>query len=163
MTVIESALQIAAKEHDVYHVKEVGGANRGPRVEEYLHSVGLGPGNPWCAAFVNWCLRQAGFLGGPMSGAGAVRYWSKWANDRGRLLSGGKFAKRGDLFCWLNANGTGHIGFVCETKVVAGVWWIRTIEGNSNENGSREGDRVVRKWRMVTSKYRFIKLGDSVK
>ena len=157
-TIVEKALFLAAEECDVRHVREVGGANRGPRVEEYLRSVGLGPGNPWCAAFVSWCLRHAGFLGGPTSGAGAVRYWAKWADDRGKLLSGGAFAKRGDLFLWLNTNGTGHIGFVCEGTRKLGISWIRTIEGNSNENGSWEGDRVVRKWRRVSAKTRFIRV-----
>lgn len=155
---VEAALLTAAKEHDVYHVRETGN-NRGPRVEMYLASVGLGPGNPWCAAFCNWNLKQAGYPTGPKVGAGAVRNWIKWADDHGRLYRGGQWARRGMLFCWLNSNQTGHIGFVAEVKKgVAGTWWIRTIEGNSDENGSREGVAVVRKWRLVTSKYRFIDL-----
>lgn len=157
---IERALLAAAHECDVLHVHEEGGPNHGERVEDYLRTVGLGPGNPWCAAFVTWCLRKAGYQQGPQQGAGAVRNWAKWAEDRGKLLSGGAFAKRGDLFLWLNANQTGHIGFVCETTKKAGLWWVRTLEGNSNENGSREGDRVVRKWRLATAKFRFVRLTD---
>ena len=37
----------------------MGGANRGPQVEAYLKSIGLGGGNAWCAAFVYWCINQA--------------------------------------------------------------------------------------------------------
>jgi len=33
------------------------GSNRGPRVEEYLHSVHLGPGYAWCAAICLLALR----------------------------------------------------------------------------------------------------------
>lgn len=156
--VLERALLVAAHECDVLHVRESGGANRGARVEMYLASAGLGPGNPWCAAFVTWCLRKAGYEGGPQAGMGAVRYWAKWAEDRGRLLSGGAFASRGDLFLWVNPDGTGHIGFVCEAARRFGVWWVRTLEGNSNEAGSREGDSVVRKWRRVSARMRFVRL-----
>jgi len=156
--ILERALLVAAHECDVLHVHEVGGENRGERVEEYLAAAGLGPGNPWCASFVTWCLRKAGYQGGPQAGAGAVRYWAKWAEDRGRLLSGGAFARRGDLFLWLNEDGTGHTGFVCEVARKLGFWWVRTLEGNSNEAGSREGDAVVRKWRAVTARFRFVRL-----
>src|SRR5689334_18055828 len=34
------------------------GSNRGEKVEAYLRSTGLGPGFPWCAAFVNWCIQH---------------------------------------------------------------------------------------------------------
>ena len=34
-------------------------SNRGPAVEAYLDSVGLGKGNPWCCAFTYWCFEQA--------------------------------------------------------------------------------------------------------
>jgi hypothetical protein len=34
-------------------------SNRGPAVETYLASVGLGKGNPWCCAFTYWCFEQA--------------------------------------------------------------------------------------------------------
>ena len=39
-------------------VREQGGANRGEQVEQYLASVGFGPGYAWCAAFVSWCYQQ---------------------------------------------------------------------------------------------------------
>src|SRR5215813_7754666 len=40
-------------------VKEAGGDNHGKFVEVYLRSVGLGPGAPWCAAFVHYRLQEA--------------------------------------------------------------------------------------------------------
>ena len=41
-------------------VRELTGNNDGADVEKYLESVGLGKGYAWCAAFVHWCLEQAG-------------------------------------------------------------------------------------------------------
>lgn len=155
---VERALQVAAHEADVLKVKEEGGNNRGKRVEMYLKGVGLGPGNPWCAAFVSYCLLDAGYPFGPTTGRAAVRNWKAWADKHGKSLYNAMLANRGDLGGWLNPNKTGHIFFIAEVKKTLGIWWVRTIEGNSNEDGSREGDRVVRKWRRVTSKMFFIRL-----
>ena len=83
----------------------------------------------------SWCLVKAGFAGGPLSGRAAVRNWARWADASGRVRS---VPKRGDLFFWLNANGTGHIGFVTKAD---GVQFV-TIEGNTNAGGSREGARM---------------------
>ncbi len=38
---------------------EIGGNNKGKWVKKYLQPVGLGEGNPWCAAFLSWCFLQA--------------------------------------------------------------------------------------------------------
>ncbi|MBM3449786.1 MAG: hypothetical protein FJX78_02155 [Armatimonadetes bacterium] len=46
---VRRALEIAGSQEGV---REVGGPNQGPQVNEYLKSVGLGPGARWCAAFV---------------------------------------------------------------------------------------------------------------
>jgi len=39
-------------------IRELTGNNDGPEVEQYLKSVGLGKGYPWCVAFVVWCHKQ---------------------------------------------------------------------------------------------------------
>jgi hypothetical protein len=39
-------------------IRELTGNNDGPQVEQYLKSVGLGKGYPWCVAFVIWCHKQ---------------------------------------------------------------------------------------------------------
>lgn len=49
--------------------REVVGAQDNPRVIEYLKTCPVAAREPdhdeipWCAAFVNWCLREAGFPG----------------------------------------------------------------------------------------------------
>jgi hypothetical protein len=131
-------------------VREVGTSNSGPDVEKYLKVVGLGPGHPWCAAFVSWCLRQAGLLELP-KGAAAVRNWQAW-----RGVAPVKLPRRGDLMFWLNPDLTGHIGFVAGV----GPGWVRTIEGNTNAAGSREGTHVQEKRRYwgPGSKVRFLRV-----
>lgn len=134
----ENALLIAAHLCDVEHVREVG-VNRGFWVERFLAGVGLGPGYSWCAAFVAFALKQAGWKDLP-KGAAAVRNWASWAKANGRITAK---PERGDLFFWLNADGTGHMGFVVEATPTT----VRTIEGNTNTAGSREGDGCYRRTR----------------
>ncbi len=146
----EKLVQLAAYHCDVLKVaEEPRGSNRGPWVERYLKATGLGGGNPWWAAFVTYLLGECGYKEIPI-GPAAVANWSKWASRTKRLVSP---PKRGDLFFTLNANGTGHIGIVLENK--AGR--VRTIEGNSNSDGSREGYAVVRHERPIAG-LRFIRL-----
>ena len=146
----EKLVQLAAYHCDVLHVQEVPrGSNRGPWVDRYLESAGAEPGEPWCASFVTYLLKQCGYSVLPSSPA-AVISWSRWAERSNRLVTS---PGRGDLFFLLHANGQGHLGIVLEN---AGAE-IRTIEGNSNGGGSREGYEVVRRQRPLTG-LRFIRL-----
>lgn len=165
----EKLVQLAAYHCDVLHVQEVPiGSNRGPWVDRYLESAGAEPGEPWCASFVTYLLKQCGYpppvslrsSGSPTPpGAGgafpvgpaAVINWSRWAEHGNRIVAD---PGRGDLFFLLHANGQGHIGIVLGQAAPA---TIRTIEGNSNPGGSREGYEVVRRERPVAG-LRFIRL-----
>lgn len=124
-------------------VRESGAPNDGPRVRAYLLAADIRVPSAWCAAFVSWCFRQAGH---PLPRTG----WSPalFPESRIRLLPasglvfGIYFPKLGRI---------GHCGFV---ERVQGDWII-TIEGNTNQAGSREGDGVYRKWRHRRSVHRF--------
>lgn len=52
-----AVLAAAGKEVGVMEVP--AGSNSGPRVNQYLASVGEPPGLAWCAAFVYWCFEEA--------------------------------------------------------------------------------------------------------
>lgn len=125
-------------------VREIGGANRGASVEMYLASVELGPGYAWCAAFVSWCYQNAN-IQAPLSG-----WVPSYALKDKRIYHRGKFEKttpqQGDVFMlwYTNKNRPAHIGFVDQW----GEKWIITVEGNTNDAGSREGDGVYRKRRL---------------
>lgn len=128
---------------------EVGGNNHGPMVAEFLRSVELGEGNPWCAAFVTYCAGVAGIDPtevAPRRQLAAVSTWMRVAQERDAWRP--KAPKRGDLFFWVNQLGQGHIGFVVAPNDADGDFF-RTIEGNTNDAGGRDGDAVARKVRSL--------------
>lgn len=141
-------LEVAASE---VGVREEGGANRGRRVEEYLASVGLGPGNPWCAAFLVWCFREAAMEAGvhspvPITGKVATLWRHAILQRRGHPFPGAVFVHLLDPD---DPRSKGHCGLVTEV----GGSHVATIEGNSNTTGSREGDSVVRNMRPLLTGY----------
>jgi hypothetical protein len=160
LEVVDSLLAVAAAEADA-KIREVGGANKGSRVEEYQRAVSLRPGDPWCAAFVAWCMMQSrGWLAPPAWCSGsAITTWQKGSrkagpaasctplfNDyRGRIgagwiwvrakdEAGATEARRGN---WVQ----GHCGIVVAVDSIG----FHTVEGNTNAAGSRDGDGVYRK------------------
>src|SRR5690606_41217094 len=62
------------------------------------------------------------------------------------------FPKKGDVFgiYFTSVERIAHAGFVDEW----GDKYVVTVEGNTNEAGSREGDGVYRKRRLISSIYR---------
>ena len=154
-----------AKRHLAQHPLEIGGQNRGPWVRLY---TGGNDGSEWawCAGFVTFLLRQAAqTLGVPMPIPGSLSCDSLAAQAReaGRFVGGadlrsGKvtidemptaslFLVRRTEYDWT------HAGLV--TAFDNGVF--RTIEGNTNDEGSREGYEVCARMRGYTDKD-FIRL-----
>jgi hypothetical protein len=144
-------LAIAASQVGV--MEQPPGSNSGPEVDQYLKSVGLAPsGNyPWCAAFVYWCFQQAagqdGIANPAVRTGGVMDHWRK-AGTRGtrRITAAeakqdGGLVQGGHLFVISTGAGNGHIGFVES----AGGGKLITIEGNTNDGGSREGIGVFRR------------------
>lgn len=106
-----------------------------------MSAAGLGKGYAWCAAFVNWVYLQND-IPGPASPA-----WSpSWFPDDKTLAN--KFGRRGDVFgVYFKSKGRiAHVGFLDE-DFENGKNTIMTVEGNTNDAGSREGDGVYRKRR----------------
>ncbi len=136
-------------------VREAG-TNRGPDVDKYLSSVGLKPppGNPWCMAFVYWCFEKASQTmgrGNPAVKSGHCL--TVWNNATGKKVSGSEAVnnpakiKPGYVFIMDYGGGKGHTGFV--VSVNGGI--VTTIEGNTNDGGSREGDGVYQRSRKINS------------
>ncbi len=162
------ALQFAQSQ--VGTMEDPPGSNRGKMVDEYLKAVGLRPGYAWCQAFVYWCYNQAAGqmkrLNPVVKTAGVYDCWNR--SDGGQngkiarmlkekaLLQPG-LLKPGDQFIMTFGRATGHTGLIERVeKAAAGkngdVTLIHTIEGNSNDNGSREGYAVVRRQRYLDEK-----------
>lgn len=130
------------------------GSNRGARVDEYLRAVGLDPAAgsyAWCAAFVYWCFSQGAAAVGRVNPlprtAGALALWRGAGAAGARQISPAaaqatpSLVRPGQIFVLSTGGGFGHVGLV--ESVAAGV--LTTIEGNTNDGGSREGVGVFRR------------------
>lgn len=124
-------------------VREVNGNNDGPEVEAYLAVASLKKGEPWCAAFLSWVFKQAGYQQPRTGWSPALFPEARWVKAPSPGLVFGIY------FPALKR--IAHCGMVERLK---GSWLV-CIEGNTNINGSREGDRVYRKLRHVKTIYRY--------
>ena len=135
-----AALQIAETQKGV---REIGGANLGPQVEEYLASADVAPGNPWCASFITWSLEKAG-KEMPGGGWAAVQTWVRNAEqgNHGLKIVSAEEARPGDIVAYdwggqTDFGADGHIGFLKST-VNGGKF--TALEGN-NEDAVTEPTR----------------------
>ena len=124
--------------------------NDGPEIRLYLHSVGIYTPAPWCAAFVNWCLTICG-VDSPINGWAASAVARNVVYVRGGRNN--KTVEPGDVAAlyYPSMNRVGH-AFIIEDWGSGNK--VRTIEGNSNDNGSREGTSVVRRIRLKKTIYK---------
>ena len=153
ITLATRSLSIAKSQ--LGYAEEPKGSNKGPHIKKYLASVGLDEGYAWCMGFVYWCVNEASKEQGTpnplVKTAGVMNQWNKIPKEMKHSVP-----QAGDIFIMDFGKGAGHTGFV--TSVKDGV--IQTIEGNSNDEGSREGYEVCRKpnGRKVSSCKGFIRL-----
>lgn len=147
-----SAINIANIYTSQIGVREATGRNDGKTVETYLASVNRVKGDAWCAAFVHWTLQQAGINNIPKSG------WSPaWfpADKTVYKPSAGKTItpQKADVFgIYFNSmKRIAHVGFI--DQWIEGQNTCITVEGNTNDAGSREGDGVYKKRRLKKQIY----------
>jgi hypothetical protein len=142
--------------------------NTGAEVEQMQRNVGISAGDPWCAAFVYTCHSGAAQMLAsaahrlstrttcPRTGsAAALWYQSRSSNTRfthAQVLAGTWEPRAGDLFVNERITG-GRVGtnlardtgefFPSHTGIVRGYepqqQRLVTIEGNTNDDGSRDG------------------------
>jgi len=142
-------------------VEEVNGSNCGPRVNEYKAATRLPAKEawPWCAAFVCWCVKQAmgdgkfTFERPTTAGAWDFENWSRAQDDSTSTKKpAGEDVKAGDIVVFRFS----HIGIAVSSPDADG--YIKTVEGNTDSAGSREGGGVFlknRKISQVRSRIRF--------
>lgn len=129
-------------------VREEGGENRGTLVESFLYSVGLAPGNPYCAA---WIQALLGFVEKifrvecQLPVTGHVKTMWNEADRRNKILASELELTKpmaGDIMVWSKPNTIyGHCGIV--TRPLFSV--VETIEANTLGNTvevEREGGGV---------------------
>lgn len=141
------ALNIAISQLGV--LEDPRGSNRGPAVERYLAATGLGGGNPWCMAFVYWCVAEASDLVNAVNPlfktAHVLTQWNKTQVairlTHAAAMQDLKLITPGSIFIMDYGRGLGHTGFV--ESINGNI--LTTIEGNTNQGGSREGIGVFRR------------------
>lgn len=136
-----------------------GNKNTGVMVDKYLAAVGLNPGYAWCQAFINWCFEQAAKeLGVPEpvpNTGGVLACWrqapSKWKIPGRTIMENPGMILPGDQFILKIGNkGAGHTFLnVSSSKDSQLRTVVTTIEGNTNENGGREGYMVATRHRIL--------------
>lgn len=127
--------------------EEPRNSNAGQMVEAMLAGVGNRAGDPWCAAFVHHAGYAALGKAWPLPPTASCAVLGDHATNHGWLV---ETPEPGDVFlCWSDAHGRfAHTGFVTETG---------TLEGNTNDGGSREGYGVFARKRAWKPKDRFIR------
>lgn len=152
--------------------RESGGENKGRDLQPFFDADNYDPNGPspgddgyaWCAAFVCWAVYQAvrdlrvSFKRPVTPGAWDYERWAR-EQDRSVMLKKPHEGdiKRGDLVIFEFS----HIG-IAVSDAKKGM--VRTVEGNTNQAGSRDGDGVYEKLRSLTrirSRIRFYGEGEA--
>lgn len=141
-----------ARYHLVEHPREVGGQNMGPWVRYYMGGK-QGSEFPWCAGFVCSVVRQAALAHGvemPIPETVSCDDLAKGARLLVGIVSGASGrpceATDGSVFLLRHRSRKGdwvHTGIV--TRFHGSHY--ETIEGNTNDEGSREGYEVCERIR----------------
>ena len=163
----DAVMQIALR-HLKEHPVEIGGQNRGPWVRAYMTGNEGNPW-PWCAGFVTFVMKQAAQIMGqstPISGSFSCDLLAGQAKNAGRFVSERDLdrtpsdfsqSELGSCSIFLvrrTSSDWTHTGFAFNYSGTT----FDTIEGNTNDEGSREGYEVCRRVRGRAAKD-FIALG----
>jgi len=152
MSIVQKIARIAIAEIGV--MESPRNSNRGKRVDEYKASTWLDPKQawPWCAAFVCWVVARTGikdtatFKRPRTAGAWDFINWSL-AQDKTTSTLRNPKAKDiapGDIVVFKFS----HIGIAISPSTDAGMF--ETVEGNTDDAGSREGGGVYLKNRNIS-------------
>jgi len=147
-----AATVIAAAHDELGVMEDPLGSNRGPRVDQYIAAVEGAPlAIPWCVCFVYFCFNQAASKLGKANPfpktAGVLDAWERSNNLARRTTQPVNVVtadearndptkvKPGSVFFMSFGGGHGHVGIVISNNNGK----LETIEGNTNNGGSREG------------------------
>jgi len=145
-----------AKQHLKQHPREVGGQNKGPWVRLYMQG-NEGSDWPWCAGFVSFILKQAckslsvsppiqpSFSCDSLAASAKKRdlfLQESKAKEKSAIALGSLFLVRRTSTDWV------HTGIILSAEDEI----FHTIEGNTNDDGDREGYEVCRRIRNYESK-----------
>lgn len=141
--------------HLAQHPREIGGQNKGPWVRMYMNG-NQGASWAWCAGFVSFLMKQSAERLGrsaPIKGSFSCDSLAAQAGEKGLFVKerdavpdglpeGSLFLVRRTSTDWT------HTGVVTQAETVS----FGTIEGNTNDDGSREGYEACERNRGYGSK-----------
>jgi hypothetical protein len=134
-------IEIAASQ--VGQCEKPKGSNWGEPVQSYLKSVGITFPAAWCMAFVYWTFQKAcaqlSVANNLIKTGGVLDAW-----NRVDKKYKSEIPVVGSVFIMQFSGGRGHTGIVESYD----ARFIYTIEGNTNDEGSREGYEVAKKKRL---------------
>jgi hypothetical protein len=145
-----------AEKHLVQHPLEVGGQNKGPWVRLYMQG-NEGSEWPWCAGFASFIIKQAckslsvsppfqtSFSCDSLAASAKERdlfLKESEVKEKNAIASGSLFLVRRTSTDWV------HTGIVLSAEDNV----FHTIEGNTNDDGDREGYEVCQRIRNYASK-----------
>jgi hypothetical protein len=145
-----------ANQHVVQHPREIGGQNRGPWVRLYMNG---NEGTPWawCAGFACYILKQACHtldISPPITPSFSCDSLAADAKQRGVFLKESQVEDKTDIaqgsifLVRRTSTDWTHTGIVTST----GDDCFETIEGNTNDEGNREGYEVCERIRGYKKK-----------
>lgn len=143
-----------AKQHLKEHPIEVGGANKGPWVRLYMNGS-EGADYPWCAGFVTYVVRDAARAHGITSPVGrtfSCDVLAMEASNRQCLVrrTSPATAPPGSIF--LVSHSRNRRDWIHTGIITGGDGTVfNTIEGNTNDQGSREGFEVCARIRACAN------------
>jgi hypothetical protein len=145
-----------SEQHWKQHPREIGGQNKGPWVRLYMKDK-EGSEWPWCAGFASYILKQAcqtldvplpvktsvscDVLAASAKDKGIFLRESR-VTDKTQISPGSFFLRRRTPTDWV------HTGIVRQAEDEV----FHTIEGNTNDDGLREGYEVCRRIRGYKNK-----------
>lgn len=173
---VERCRLAAIAMHEV-GVREEGGNNCGPRIREYQGATWLEPAAwPWCAAFVDWCVRAWVYpmkAEDPLFGRETAEGWRpktagafdlvNWANLKGmKVMPPSANIEAGDIVIYKMS----HCGIVTADQYRERLTGRLTktfeaAEGNTGPEGLRDantGDGVFLKVRARSLVRNFVRL-----
>lgn len=93
---------------------EIPGSEHNPRILQYHATTTLKASNdetPWCSAFVNWCLQEAGIKG---TGSATASSWYRWGAPSG-AFPGAITIIQNNFAAKTNLTASGyHVGFLVQ-------------------------------------------------
>lgn len=138
-------------------VREIGFTNKGERVQQYQAATSLkGTGWPYCAAFICFVVREAMARYERENGkkltfkrptTAAAYGFDEWSREQDSSTKTRRMHS-GEAIGIFSLTTVSHCGIAISKPDTNG--FFNTIEGNSNNKGSRDGGGVVRHRRHVS-------------